>query len=74
MEGERLSSSQNIQETAKLIQIKCSFSVDEAAGTNDADDPYSTICCHKTNLFRGNRGESRKNPTCINLYHIVKSS
>lgn len=27
-----------------------------------------------TNLFRGNRGESRKNPTCINLYHIVKSS
>lgn len=51
MEGERLSSSQNIKETAELIQIKRSFSVEEAAGTNDADDPYSTICCRKTQTY-----------------------
>lgn len=50
-EREKLSSSQNIQETAKLIQIKCSFCVEEAAGTTDADDSYSTISCCKTQTY-----------------------
>lgn len=35
---------------------------------------FHYILLQDTNLFRGNRRERRKNPTCIYLYHIVKSS
>lgn len=66
MEGDKLSSFQNIQETEKLIQIKFSFSVEEAAGRNDADDSYSTISCCKTQTYLEEReGKAEKIPPVL---------
>lgn len=69
MEGEELSSSQNVQDTAKLSQIKCWFwLLRKQLESRMLDDSYSHhILMQDMNLFRGNRGESSKNPTCIDL-------